>query len=1044
MQPPRLPSDESERLVALKALNLLDTPAEPRFDRLTRIAQRHFGVAIALVSLVDAKRQWFKSRQGLDVCETHRDVSFCGHAILNDDVLCIPDALDDPRFADNPLVTGPPHIRFYAGAPLHALNGQRIGTLCLIDPAPRSLPPPDRALLLDLAACVDEEIRKTLLIEQARALTQAQRLEEVITDTLSAFLAAEDHHTALVGLLRDMLALTDSATGFLAEVVPALDGSVDAGHCVVTELARDFARGTFSALHANRDMPLTAVTDLFGEALAQGESVIADAQRSGPGFDALFGQALALETVLGMPALAGDELLAVVGLANRPHGYDPSLAMFLRPLIATLGQLIDAGRTRDQQQVAERRLRAVIDATRVGTWEWNVQTGAIVCNERWAEILGYSLAELAPLTRESWRDLMHADDLAVADARLQRHFKRELADYDCQYRLRAKGGQWVWVCARGGVVSWSEDDKPLLMSGTHLDVTDQKAAGLQLEASQARLRGLFDLSPVGIALSDYESGAFIDVNDALLASTGYQREELLARTAACLTPQESMAEAQRQLEILAQTSRYEQYEQDIIRQDGGRYPAILSAMIVHDGAGRKLIWSIIQDISAQKALMRQTEHQRDDLQSLLDQLKVGTLLLQSNGQVEFMSRYCGALGLDVRAAAGQHWRDLLPLDADARLRLDEQLRADAPSRQRLNLAWHRGGREYFVQCDVRDTERELGGQLLCLTDVTELRRLQQELEVSRYGEMLGASSAMRELFRLVDDVARGDWTVLIEGETGTGKELVAHSIHEASPRRNGPFIALNAAGLSETLLASQLFGHRKGAFTGAFADQEGFFEAANGGTLFLDEIGDLPLSMQASLLRVLQEREILRVGETRARRVDVRILAATHKDLTRELEAGRFRQDLLYRLRVARVHVPALRQRATDIPLLAESFLGQAARVSSRPRPQLSTEAIGCLLQYDWPGNVRELKTAIDYAVIHCRSEHIAPADFPPEIGRAATAAPPPPAPELIPQEGDERSRLLAALERARGNRTRAAKLLGISRATFYRHLAQLGIDPSH
>jgi PAS domain S-box-containing protein len=1035
-------------LAALQALHLLDTAAEPRFDRLTRIAQHHFGVAITLVSLVDVERQWFKSRQGLDVCETHRDVSFCGHAILSEDVLCIPDAREDPRFADNPLVTGAPYIRFYAGAPVHAPNGQRIGTLCLIDPVPRALSPPDRALLRDLAACVDEEIGKTRLIEQAQALARAQRLEEIITDTQSAFLAAEDSQTALVGLLRDLLALTDSAAGFLAEVASADQGNAAAEPCAVTVLAWDPTTGRFSTPQPGRDMALTALIDLFGAALAQGESVIVEPARGDPRLPALFGTGAPPNAVLALPVLVGEDLVAVVGLANRPQSDASALATFLRPLIATLGQLIHAGRLRARQQVAERRLRAVIDATRVGTWEWDIQTGTLVCNARWAEILGYTLAELAALTRETWRRLTHPDDLAVAEARLQRYLHGDQPSYECEYRLRHKGGHWIWVRARGGIVSRSEAGTPQLMAGTHADVTDRKIAQLQLEASQARLRGLFDLSPVGIALSDDETGAFIDVNDALLDSTGYQRAEFLALHTSDLTPSAFAAEERRHLAMLQHTGRYEQYEKDVLGKDGKRYPALVSAMTVHDGVGRKLTWSIMQDISAQQALMRHAEQQRDDLHALLDQLKIGTLLLDSAGRVGFVSRYCGALGLDCHTAVGQHWRDVLPVDADAERRLAAQLTAGAEARQRLDLSWRRAERDYAVQCDVRDTQRELGGQLLCLTDVTELRRLQQELDVSRYGQMLGASGTMRELFRLIDDVARGDWTVLIEGETGTGKELVAHSIHEASPRKKGPFIALNAAGLSETLLASQLFGHRKGAFTGAFADQEGFFEAANGGTLFLDEIGDLPLGMQASLLRVLQEREILRVGETRPRKVDVRIVAATHKDLAREVQEGRFRQDLLYRLRVARIDVPALRQRTADIPLLAESFLGQSAPVSSRPRPRLSPEAIGCLLQYDWPGNVRELKTAIDYAVIHCRGEHLAPADFPPEIGRAPIpmsrrAEPERLAPEPLPEEGDERSRLLAALKHARGNRTAAAKLLGISRATFYRHLTQLDIDPS-
>ncbi len=442
-------------------------------------------------------------------------------------------------------------------------------------------------------------------------------------------------------------------------------------------------------------------------------------------------------------------------------------------------------------------------------------------------------------------------------------------------------------------------------------------------------------------------------------------------------------------------------------------------------------------------LLQQTEKQRDSLLSLLDQLRLGTLLLDADGRVDFVNRYCGYIGLDPEVGDTPLWQELLPLNKEGRRHFKQQLALPADERFRLPLSWKRGNRQYFVECEVRDVPGAQRQKIVCLTDVSELHRLRQKLDGSRYGRMIGDSAPMRELYQLIDDVARGNWTVLIEGETGVGKELVAHSLHEASPRKEGPFIAVNSAGLSESLLASQLFGHRKGAFTGAVADQEGFFEAAQGGTLFLDEIGDLPLSMQASLLRVLQEKEIMRLGETQSRKVEVRIVVATHKDLVSEVRAGRFRQDLLYRIRVARVYVPALREREGDIPLLAEGFLRDSYQVSGQTHPRFSAEAMQCLRHYDWPGNVRELKAAIDYAVIHCHGEQIHPDDLPPEIGLTPATSPNAieTEPTALPADGDETGRMLAALEQTGGNRTQAAKLLGISRATFYRQLSKLGIS---
>jgi sigma-54 dependent transcriptional regulator, acetoin dehydrogenase operon transcriptional activator AcoR len=282
--------------------------------------------------------------------------------------------------------------------------------------------------------------------------------------------------------------------------------------------------------------------------------------------------------------------------------------------------------------------------------------------------------------------------------------------------------------------------------------------------------------------------------------------------------------------------------------------------------------------------------------------------------------------------------------------------------------------------------------------------------------------------------------VLIEGETGTGKELVARAIHSSSHRSGRPFLAVNCAGLTESLVASQLFGHKRGAFTGAVADQSGLFESAAGGVLFLDEIGDIPPSVQTSLLRVLQEREITRVGETIPRKVDVRILTATHQNLTEEVAEGNFRADLLYRIRVARILLPPLRERLEDIPLLVFRFLGEVRAVTGKAVQEISSDAMRVLMTYSWPGNVRELRSAIEFATIRCTRTVIGPEDLPPELLDSGlnprTIVSP-----IDPMEG-EKERVLEALRRARGNRTLAAQLLGIGRATLYRRMAAFDITP--
>lgn len=305
--------------------------------------------------------------------------------------------------------------------------------------------------------------------------------------------------------------------------------------------------------------------------------------------------------------------------------------------------------------------------------------------------------------------------------------------------------------------------------------------------------------------------------------------------------------------------------------------------------------------------------------------------------------------------------------------------------------------------------------------------------------MIGESTAMQEIFARIAKVARIDWPVLIEGETGTGKEMTARALHRQSARAAGPFVAVNCAGLTESLLGSLLFGHRKGTFTGAVTDQPGFFEAADGGVLFLDEIADVSAGAQKALLRVLEDGLVQRVGETTTRPVDVRIVSATQRDLGAEVAAGRFRADLLFRLRAVRISLPPLRERQDDLSKLAEAFLERAARTVGRPSLRLAPETITRLRAYDWPGNVRELMNAINHAALSCRGDVIGSGDLPPEItGRAA------PLVEGRDQltAGDERQQILSALARAKGNRTLAAALLGISRATLYRRFEAHGIDP--
>ena len=323
----------------------------------------------------------------------------------------------------------------------------------------------------------------------------------------------------------------------------------------------------------------------------------------------------------------------------------------------------------------------------------------------------------------------------------------------------------------------------------------------------------------------------------------------------------------------------------------------------------------------------------------------------------------------------------------------------------------------------------------------ENRRLRREIEASRgTSAIVAESGAMKEVLRLLHKVAPAKTTVLITGESGTGKELVARALHDLSPRAERPFVAVNCGAIPEQLIESELFGHAKGAFTGAVAAKRGLFEEADGGTLLLDEVGDLPLQLQVSLLRVLQEGEVRRVGDARAMRVDVRVLAATHQDLSQAVSAGAFREDLFYRLNVVGLRLPPLRERSEEIEPLARRFLARHAVRLGMQEKLLSAAALRLLLAWRWPGNARELENALERALVLSEGAEIEAEALPEELRASAAPSGPPPA----PGEGDlsvkraqralEADLIRRALERTDGNRTRAAELLELSpRALLYK-----------
>jgi PAS domain S-box-containing protein len=349
---------------------------------------------------------------------------------------------------------------------------------------------------------------------------------------------------------------------------------------------------------------------------------------------------------------------------------------------------------------------------------------------------------------------------------------------------------------------------------------------------------------------------------------------------------------------------------------------------------------------------------------------------------------------------------------------------------------------------LRDAEGLVLGAVETVTDITEVVEKDTQIEAFRqelrsedgFQGILGVSAKMQSVFELVSNAALSDAPVLILGESGTGKDLVANAIHSISRRRAKPLVKVSCAALTESLLESELFGHVKGAYTGAYRNRQGRFQAAEGGSVFLDEIGDLPLSTQVKLLRVLEENIVERVGDNRPIRVDVRVISATNKNLKERVSQGIFRDDLFYRINVIPIFLPALRERSEDIPLLAEAFFRRIRLKSGSRAKGISNEVMHIFMEYPWPGNVRELRSAFEYAIVCCgdsliRLRHLPPRFRQPTIVEGTAQKAP-----MSRQEAQKQD-LVHALELTGGNRSEAAKILGVSRVTVWNRMKRFGVD---
>lgn len=451
---------------------------------------------------------------------------------------------------------------------------------------------------------------------------------------------------------------------------------------------------------------------------------------------------------------------------------------------------------------------------------------------------------------------------------------------------------------------------------------------------------------------------------------------------------------------------------------------------------KKDILQVARSALKYKQALDREEEIRTNLAAIFDSVKDGLVSVDADGIVtdfnKAAGRFCGLVADD----RGENVASLdMPCSGKCRELLARTLEDQKPLELARMKCEHLERSKQVVSLStapLQNKDGEIFGAVMAVRDETRLDDLERSLNKRQsLHRLIAASQKMQELFGLIENLAKVPSTVLILGESGTGKELVAEALHLSGTRKKRPLVKVNCAALSDTLLESELFGHVKGAFTGAVKDHVGRFQKADGGTIFLDEIGDISPRMQLRLLRVLQEKEVERIGDSTPIKVDVRIVAATNQDLEEKVRRGEFRQDLYYRLKVITLTLPALRERKDDIPLLVDHFIRRYNEILGRQLQGCGQEVMEAMQAYDWPGNIRQLEHAVEHMLIHCSEPMASLNHLPSEVLQSASDL----ASSSEGTEGREQQTILAALEKTDWNKAKAARLLGIDRKTLYRKI---------
>jgi formate hydrogenlyase transcriptional activator len=959
-----VPNNEAERLRNLRLFDILDSAAEKSFDDVAAFAAKICEAPISWVSFIDERRQWFKAKIGLELTEIPRDIAFCAHTVTGTIPLIVSDTAADERFCRNPLVTGAPFIRFYAGFPVITPNGCALGTLCVLDQQARELSAQQAEAMLALSQLVLAHLELRQSGAALASMLAANREKE------ARLIENREIESRLIEWSPDCISILDLEARLL---------TMNLGGMQALEIC-DFG-----------ELKNSSWTDLWGKR------------------DRL----LALEA---LETAGRGGIGRFTGFRATESGIPKWWDVMVSPIRDSNGapaQLLAVMRDITERRRAVQTLRGVSEGTAAATGEDFFRSLV----QHLARALGarYSfVAECTDATKTEVRTLAYwqgeefgdnvkfllrgtpcekviGGEICCYPERLQFLFPEETA----LARLNAQSYLGVPIHAATGEVLG------------HLVVIDDKPMGdmeyavpiLRIFAARAGSELERSRSETSLKQSEARRRMLLEINNAIV--TKLTRDELWAAIADAVSrvvPFDRLALAlfdakENDLRIVSYAGPY--------RRDD------------YSPLGRQLK---LNDSPAGLAFATRKPILRRDLE--LERLTSSEERAHGHG-----FRSICALPLVVRGLS-------IGAITVGSLKPEQYSAADAEFLMQV-------ASQIAIAVDNLRTHEET--EILKARFEAEAVYLQEEIKTEHnFEEIIGQSTPIRQVLKKLEQVAPTDATVLIHGETGTGKELLARAVHDRSRRKDRPLVKVNCGSIPSGLVESELFGHERGAFTGATQQRIGRFELANGGTIFLDEVTELPLDTQVKLLRVLQEGEFERVGSSRTIKVDVRVIAASNRNLQDVVRNGDFRADLFYRLNVFPLEVPALRERPEDISLLVNFFLGRFGKNLGKEVRGVSQKSMESLMRYQWPGNIRELQNVIERAVVLAHGP-IVPIDQ--SMLRADEAADDSASIDTL--ENVERQHILRALDETRWvihGKKGAAEILGINPSTLRSRMDKLGI----